>query len=162
MAMEYIRCSSCFCSKPEEGPCPRCGADETAKNASHQLQIGTVLKEQYRIGKVLGQGGFGITYLGWDMYLDIPVAIKEYYPNGTVMREATVTMEVTDVTGDDGVRFRNNRDRFMREAKMLARFAQVPEIVQIKNFFLTNNIFMKCIVVCVCFPLVQYLVFVLV
>lgn len=139
MANEILRCSSCFAKKQGEGPCPKCGADEAAKNAAHQLQIGTVLKEQYCIGKVLGQGGFGITYLGWDLYLDIPVAIKEYYPNGTVMREASVTMNVTDVSGDEGVRFRNNRDRFMREAKMLARFSQVPEIVQVKNFFLANN-----------------------
>ena len=122
------------------GPvCEHCGFEETMCNAPHQLQIGTVLKEQYQIGKVLGQGGFGITYLGWDLYLDIPVAIKEYYPAGTVMREASVTMNVTDMTGDDGVRFRNNRERFLREAKMLARFSQVPEIVQIKNFFLANN-----------------------
>ena len=115
MPNEIIRCSSCFAVKQDNGPCPKCGADESARNAAHQLQIGTVLKEQYRIGKVLGQGGFGITYLGWDLYLDIPVAIKEYYPSGTVMREATITMNVADITGDDGVRFRNNRDRFMRE-----------------------------------------------
>ena len=139
MAEQNSRCSSCFAVKAEQGVCPNCGCDETARNAPHQLPVGTVLKEQYKIGRVLGQGGFGITYLGWDLYLDIPVAIKEYYPSGMVMRECTVTHSVTDVSGDDGIRFHNNRERFLREAKMLARFSQVPEIVQIKNFFLANN-----------------------
>ena len=137
--MERKRCPACLKLNTAEGACPHCGYDGTTGNASHQLQIGTVLKEQYLVGRVLGQGGFGITYLGWDLYLDIPVAIKEYYPSGMVMREATATMNVSDISGDDGARFRNNRDRFLREAKMLARFSQMPDIVQIKNFFLTNN-----------------------
>jgi len=136
--MESRRCYGCM-TMIEDTLCPHCGYDNSQPNAPHQLCAGTVLREQYLVGKVLGQGGFGITYLGWDLYLDMPVAIKEYYPMGMVMREATVTMNVTDVTGDEGMRFRNNRERFLREAKMLARFSQVPEVVQIKNFFLTNN-----------------------
>ena len=137
--MEMKRCYGCM-SPLDSGPvCQRCGYDQRTSNAAHQLPAGTVLKEQYLIGKVLGQGGFGITYLGWDLYLDIPVAIKEYYPSGMVMRETTSTLSVTSYIGDDGSRFHNNRDRFMREAKMLARFAHVPEIVQVKNFFLANN-----------------------
>lgn len=125
--------------KGEHLVCPHCGYDNAKDNEGHQLSCGTVLKEQYYIGKVLGQGGFGITYLGWDLYLDIPVAIKEYFPNGMVMRENTISMDVVSCSGDEGVRFRNNKERFMREAKMLARFSSVPEIVQIKNFFLANN-----------------------
>lgn len=136
--MAEARCYGCMKEK-KQPICEHCGYDEKIQNASHQLPAGTVLKEQYLIGRVLGQGGFGITYLGWDMYLDIPVAIKEYYPNGAVMRETSVTMEVASCGGEVGVRFRNNKERFLREAKMLARFSQVPEIVQIRNFFLANN-----------------------
>ena len=55
------------------------------------------------------------------------------------MRDTTVTMDVVSCSGDEGARFRNNKERFLREAKMLARFSQVPEIVQVKNFFLANN-----------------------
>lgn len=139
MAALDNRCGGCFRPKTGPGMCPHCGCDETVQNAQHQLPVGTVLKEQYQIGKVLGQGGFGITYLGWDLYLDIPVAIKEYYPSGMVMRDCAVTLSVTDVSGDEGLRFHNSRERFMREAKMLARFSQVPEVVQVKNFFLSNN-----------------------
>jgi len=137
--MEQKRCYGCMKRKSSGPVCEFCGYDERTHNAPHQIPAGTVLKEQYLVGKVLGQGGFGITYLGWDLYLDMPVAIKEYFPSGTVMRETSVTMDVVSCGGEDSSRFRNNKERFMREAKMLARFSQVPQIVQVKNFFLANN-----------------------
>lgn len=119
--------------------CEHCGFDGRNTNAPHQLPMGTILQEQYLIGRVLGQGGFGITYLGWDMFLDTPVAIKEYYPTGMVMRDASISLETQDCSGNSSERFHHNRERFLREAKVLARFSQVPEIVQIKNFFLSHN-----------------------
>ena len=96
--MEKTRCLGCMREKTGGAVCEHCGFDENTRNESHQLAVGTVLKEQYQIGKVLGQGGFGITYLGWDLYLDIPVAIKEYYPKGMVIRENTMTMNVDAIT----------------------------------------------------------------
>ncbi len=137
--MDQTRCYGCMKLKSPGDICEHCGYDQRQGNAPHQLPAGTVLKEQYLIGRVLGQGGFGITYLGWDLYLDIPVAVKEYYPTGTVMRETSITMDVASCGDEAGVRFRNNKERFLREAKMLARFSQVPEIVQVRNFFLANN-----------------------
>lgn len=137
--MERHRCYGCMKMKTESPVCEYCGYDETMQNESHQLAAGTVLKEQYLIGKVLGQGGFGITYMGWDLYLDIPVAIKEYFPAGVVMRDNTISMDIMNCGGDEGARFQNNKERFMREVKILARFSDVKEIVQVKNFFLANN-----------------------
>ena len=137
--MDFNRCYGCMKPKTEGTVCENCGYSSDSANALHQLPVGTVLQDQYVIGKVLGQGGFGITYLGWDQYLDIPVAIKEYYPSGMVMRESTISLNVADCGADDGTRFRNNRERFLREAKVLARFSQEKEIVQIRNFFLANN-----------------------
>ena len=137
--MEQKRCLGCMRLKGDEPICPHCGYDERTKNDIHQLPTGTVLKEQYLVGRVLGQGGFGITYLAWDLYLDTPVAIKEYYPKEVVMRECSVSNSVSICTTDGETRFRNSRERFLREAKMLARFSQTPEIVQVRNFFLANN-----------------------
>ena len=110
--MEEKRCFGCMKIKPEGTACVYCGYEEGMQNESHQLPTGTVLKEQYLIGRVLGQGGFGITYLGWDLYLDIPVAIKEYFPDRTVMRESAVSHEVVSYTGTVGERFRSNKERF--------------------------------------------------
>lgn len=133
------RCYGCMKMKSENDVCEYCGYDENTQNESHQLAAGTVLNEQYLIGRVLGQGGFGITYMGWDLYLDMPVAIKEYFPSGVVMRDNTVSMDIMSCSGDEGARFQNNKERFMREVKILARFSEVREIVQVKNFFLANN-----------------------
>lgn len=136
--MSTIRCPGCMKEKTQS-VCEYCGWDENRENAVHQLPIGTVLTEQYRIGRTLGQGGFGITYLGWDLYLDVPVAIKEYYPSSTVMRDCSISLSVASYGGEAGARFRNCRERFLREAKILARLSEVPEIVKIRNFFEANN-----------------------
>lgn len=137
--MSKKRCYGCMKIKSNSPICEHCGYDERTDNGVHRLPAGTILKEQYMIGKVLGQGGFGITYLGWDLYLDTPVAIKEYFPSGSVMRTASVSLTVASYAGNMGEKFANNKERFLREAKMLARFSEVPEIVHVKNFFLANN-----------------------
>ncbi len=138
--MEEKRCYGCMKPIPVDADCcPHCGYDNRTKNELHQLPAGTVLKEQYLIGKVLGQGGFGITYMGWDLYLEIPVAIKEYFPSGAVSRNSKESTDVISGSGEVGARFRNSRERFMREVKMLARMSDIPEIVHVKTFFLANN-----------------------
>ena len=75
--MEENRCPGCMNIK-NGIVCEHCGFDERRQNAPHQLQIGTALQDRYLVGRALGQGGFGITYLGWNRYLDKKVAIKEY------------------------------------------------------------------------------------
>ncbi len=47
---------------------------------------GNILDHEYRIERVLGQGGFGITYLATDLHLDASVAIKEYLPEDIAYR----------------------------------------------------------------------------
>ena len=69
--------------KPEGSPvCPHCGFDQQAEQPFLALPLGTLLNGRYVTGKVLGVGGFGITYLGYDLTLEIKVAIKEYMPSG--------------------------------------------------------------------------------
>ena len=136
--MNEKRCFGCMRLKSQV-VCEHCGYDERIQNAPHQLPAGTVLRDQYLVGRVLGQGGFGITYLGWDLYLDTPIAIKEYFPSGFVSRENSQTVNVTRFTSQVGDQFQTNRDRFLREAKSLARFSDVPEIVHVRNFFQANG-----------------------
>ncbi len=61
----------------EEGLCPHCGKPVRSGAPPHQLKPGTLLRDRYLIGRALGQGGFGITYIGLDTTLDLRVAIKE-------------------------------------------------------------------------------------
>ena len=136
--MEKKRCYGCMQLKTQE-ICEHCGYDENTVNAPHQLPVGTILQGQYLVGKVLGEGGFGITYLGWDQFLEIPVAIKEYYPGSFVTRECSTTLNVTCYTGSVTAQYQSNMNRFLREAQTLAKFSDVPEIVHVRNFFRANN-----------------------
>ena len=88
-------CMKCMEPIGNEKQCPHCGYQGTQAAAPHRLQPGTILQERYLIGNALGQGGFGITYMGRDLKLDMRVAVKEYYPNGYTNRNAEVTSEIT-------------------------------------------------------------------
>lgn len=119
--------------------CEHCGYNENIDNLPHQLPIGTRLQDCYEVGKVLGQGGFGITYIGWDHGRNVPVAIKEFYPNGVVNRESGVTKSLA-VSATDGLEiFRRNKERFLQEAHTLARLSSVAEIVHVYSLFEENN-----------------------
>ena len=136
--MEKKRCYGCMKEKTQ-CVCEHCGFDENTQNEPHQLPIGTVLRDQYLIGKVLGQGGFGITYLGWDRNLEMPIAVKEYYPSGIVNRDSRDTLMVASTGSNTEELFRSNRERFLREARTLAKLREIDEIVHVHNFFQENN-----------------------
>ena len=137
--MAQKRCFGCMQLKENSPVCEHCGFNEYAQNESHQLPLGTVLRQQYMVGKALGQGGFGITYLGWDLNLDIPIAIKEYYPNSIVNRDTAQSLMLTGVATNMADLYISTRQRFLREAKVLAMLRNVPNIVQVHNFFEENN-----------------------
>ena len=90
----------------------------------------------YVVERVLGQGGFGITYLARDTNLDRPVAIKEYLPidAATRMPDATIRAR-TDELRD---RYRWGLERFIQEARTLARFDH-QNIVHVHSVFEFNN-----------------------
>ena len=137
--MEQNRCPGCMEIKSGGAVCEHCGYDERRENEPHQLQVGTVLQGKYLVGRVLGQGGFGITYLGWNLYLENKVAIKEYYPATVVDRTATQNTSVVCKTSTMENFFASNRLRFLREAQTLAKLQSVPQIVSIHDFFEVNN-----------------------
>ena len=139
--MSEKRCLGCMLYKRNSPICEHCGYDERKANAPHQLCPGTVLNNQYLVGRVLGQGGFGITYIGWDQFLGIPVAIKEFYPSGVVIRDSTRSSSVFLTSDKVSDRFVANRDRFVREATSLARlgrFSGTGSIVSIHNLVQAN------------------------
>jgi serine/threonine protein kinase len=126
--------------KKDDGICPICGFDEKDfMPALHHLPLRSILNGKYLVGRVLGEGGFGITYLGWDLNLDLKIAVKEFYPSGFVTRENTSTNTVTPFTGDKNEFFQSGREKFVDEAKRLAKFYALPGIVSIKDFFLENG-----------------------
>ena len=104
-----------------------------AEEPQHRLALpkGTRIRE-FEFHRVLGHGGFGITYLGWNVTLDIPVAIKEYFPAdlATRVRNLSVVPQTAEAAPD----FQWGLERFLDEARILARFHH-PGIVRIHHFF---------------------------
>ena len=92
-------CPGCFANKGGSAVCPQCGYDETTPRGGLVLPHRTMLNNQYLIGCTLGKlGGFGITYLAWDLHLETPVAIKEYLPRELAGRDAN-QLTVTSTPG---------------------------------------------------------------
>ena len=120
--------------------CPYCGKPvKTAPAVHHQLKPFTILAGKYLVGEVLGEGGFGITYVGFDLNLELRVAIKEFYPNGYATREANITSNLTVYEGRDKEYVEKWKSNFIKEARSLAKCAHLPGIVGVKDFFQENN-----------------------
>ena len=119
--------------------CPRCGFQGELMAIPHQLRPGTVLNGRYLVGGSLGQGGFGITYVGRDLKLDMRVAIKEYYPNGYANRNNQVSNSITITDANNFSVIRDGVQRFLSEARTLARFDTEPGVVTVHDFFETNQ-----------------------
>lgn len=114
--------------------CSACGAPLNAASA-HLLPSGTKLRQgAYTVGKVLGQGGFGITYLGADVRLQRAVAIKEFFPQGCVRKGLSVQVG-GGITPHD---FQQSKQKFLEEARTLAKFNH-PNIVEVYDAFEENN-----------------------
>jgi serine/threonine protein kinase len=127
------RCPNCF-SAPLSTPCRRCGWASGLDNPPPALALGTVLDGRYRIGRVLGHGGFGITYLAWDENLHLRLAVKEYLPRDSATR-APDGVSLAVYSGPAAEQFAYGLERFLEEARALARFDQHPGIVTVKSFF---------------------------
>ncbi|MEP7364053.1 MAG: serine/threonine-protein kinase [Acidobacteriota bacterium] len=129
------------CMEPLNGAtqCPGCGyVVGTAPESPLYLLPGTVLKQQYVVGNVLGHGGFGITYIGFDMLLDAKVAIKEYFPQGVAIRSGS-DPTVIPYSGNAKVHYDWGLDRFLDEARIVRKFKDHPNIVSVENFFPENG-----------------------
>ena len=119
------------------GVCPVCGSGRlNSQVTSYALPPESILHSRYLIGRVLGQGGFGITYLAFDMSENRRVVIKELFPSSMVRR----------MPGSSGISvYKDNdffvrcRQRFIDEARMIYSFREIPEVVDIYHAFIENN-----------------------
>ena len=118
--------------------CPQCGNSQNIEIPGHLLRPGTLLNNRYVVGKMLGEGGFGITYIGRDINLDRLVAIKEYYPTGIVNRSNTISAQVVSNT-QEKEQYEQGCEKFLREARMLAKFSNEDGIVAVIDFFKENG-----------------------
>ena len=116
--------------------CPSCGMGADIFNAAqypHALPCGSVLAGRYVTGRVLGQGGFGITYVAQNYNTKELAAIKEYYPDSMAIREGSHS--VTPYNMDRSSNYEYGKERFLEEAKTLSEFIGNPHIVRVISYF---------------------------
>ena len=134
------RCLGCMETYSDElNICPHCGYVENSmpEEAIHMIP-GTILHGQYIVGKVVGYGGFGVTYIAWDSVLEKRVAIKEYLPSEFSTRMPGKP-QLTVFNGDKAQQFNDGLKKFLDEARRLAKFQDEQGIVKIYDCFEENG-----------------------
>lgn len=134
-----MRCITCSHTYPDDKSfCPVCGTPNPnsgqARFLTSELAAGTMLHGKYKIDRVLGQGGFGITYAATHTVLNSKVAIKELFPEGTARQGTTVAPPGT--LGGGG--WQELKKNFILEAQTVARFNH-PAIVRVMDIFEENG-----------------------
>ena len=130
-------CPFCFSYTNGVSPCPVCFHSKGEPREDLQtLPPGTILDGKYILGMVLGRGGFGITYLAYDLNLNQKIAIKEYFPSTLVSRHQQY---VVPNLQSDVVNFKKGVESFFMEAQTLAKFQNLPNIAKVLSFFEENN-----------------------
>ncbi len=131
-------CENCF-EETDEPVCPHCGYDpERNANDPARLPPGSKLLGKYVIGKMIGKGGFGTTYLAYDTSTDRKVAIKEYFPYEIAARSAG-SHTVSVISPDNQSAFDLGADKFYEEAKLVSQFNGNPNIVSVYELFSENG-----------------------
>lgn len=134
-----LLCPDCFSFQFVNGRCQRCGYTQTEDMAgARTLPPGTLLGSRYLIGRVLGIGGFGITYKAFDNLYHEICAIKEFAPSGmTYRRPGEVTLNLSSQSEKE--HFEHGRKRFMDEAQTLKRLQNIPAVVRVNECFQENQ-----------------------
>ena len=135
---------------------------KTDKQNPRALTVNTVLAGKYLVGPVLGEGGFGITYAGYDLNMETRIAIKEYFPVELVTRDTTRRTSgkdgtasggqisgsastsggsdrVISLSGEKSKTYQQGLKKYVDEARNVSRFSGIPGIVSVKDFFYEND-----------------------
>lgn len=124
----------------DQDTCPHCGYIDGKEN-SHVLHIvpGTLLHKRYVVGKALGYGSFGVTYLGWDRLLKHKVAIKEYLPSEYATRMLQASDLIVPDVESQRKKYEKGKKKFRSEAEKLAKLGHVDGVVYVYDTFEENH-----------------------
>ena len=132
----------CFCCAEKlnepDGKCSACGYDNHLRTNGPGYLQGCILREQYAVGKALGRGGFGITYIGYDLFLERKIAIKEYFPID-ISRRDPETFRIGPFDTQTEKSYFSGIERAKREASIAVRMEGIPNIVRIYNILEANG-----------------------
>ena len=137
--MELNFCPNCFDHHYQNGSCLRCGYQvmHAKKRNQKALPAGVILKKRYYVGKLLGVGGFGITYKAFDLEKKQICAIKEYVPDDCAVRSSDKRNLEPVAQRED--HYLTGLKRFSRETRLLSYLEQIPSVVDITDAFQENG-----------------------
>lgn len=130
-----------YCVRPTDGSrCPHCNKNIDSADNGLNLPVGTLLDGKYRVGRVLGQGGFGVTYIARDTVLDMIVAIKECLPAQYAQRkEESLELCAQKDQADAQNIFNRYKKKFREEGQNLAKLMSMGHVVDVFNYFEANG-----------------------
>lgn len=132
-------CMGCMREKGAAELCPACNWREgTPAQSISELPPRTVINGAYLLGRMVGEGGFGITYIGWDVVNRRRVAVKEYFPR-TVATRTSGSSLVTPLSAQSLEDFDYGLKRFSEESRVLTMFRDHPCIVSFLDFQSANG-----------------------
>lgn len=136
----FLYCFSCMNPLQERnGTCPVCGKDnQIRQNGDDELPFSYLANRKYLVGRALGRGGFGITYVGLNISLGKRVAIKEYFP-ANVARRDRKSLALLPVSDENRTQLAQGRDKVLNEAQIIAQMEAIPNVVRIYDCFTRNN-----------------------
>lgn len=148
-------CMGCMTELEHPGMrCPKCGFDvKKYQKPRNSLPLYEILNGKYLLGKVIGIGGFGITYIAWDFYQGKRVCVKEYFPREIAVRnlsghtyseQISVSIHCSTETYTQHLdklqsAYMKGLQAYIEEAANLSRYYMMPGIVSIRDFFYGNN-----------------------
>ena len=106
---------------------------------NHQLKSGTILDGRYRVDKVLGEGGFGITYAAENVRIGLKVAVKEFFWHGHMTRDTDQSLTASIINESDRDLFLAQKQRFLKEGRTLRDFSHLNGIAHILDSFEENG-----------------------
>lgn len=108
-------------------------------HTKHRLKPGTLLDNRYIIEKVLGEGGFGITYAGINQRINVKVAIKEFYWREYVTRDIEISPEIHVISEEHQEMLEKAKEKFLKEARIIGDFTDEKSIVNVTDYFEANR-----------------------
>lgn len=131
-------CYNCMKPLSDNGGCEYCRSTDQTARAPYHIEPGTKISGRYIVGRSLGEGGFGITYIGFDERLNRRIAIKECYPSGVANRVNDGSSRIIITRGKENF-FDRTKQNFMDEARSVAQFTNEEGIVDIYDYFEENG-----------------------
>ena len=132
-------CPGCMQSNPTpDSPCPHCGYSKNTQPLKNALPVFSILEGKYLIGRALGKGGFGITYLAMHLPTETIVAIKEYFPS-TLACRASDNETVLPEMENQKLYFHTGMRSYAKEGEILQRLSGTSGIAQFREMLFCNN-----------------------